>query len=339
MANENLYDAVDVMAIKSSGILTGLAAQGIVFDGNDDGSIFFQRELDVVKQRTYDVKHPRMTGLDLIHVSHETNPGAESITYYSYDKTGYAQIINNYATDLPRVDIKGVPHTSSVVSIGASYGYSMQDIRASKLADKHLDQRRGEAARFVIDKKINELVFVGDSEHNVIGLLSTNNNIPVYTLSQVTSGGSQTTSWSAKTADEIVADLIGMISAQAESTADVESPNAIALPPSVVRELTVKRIEGTDVSVWKYIKENLPSIKKWIECPELEARSTSTNPYGKRVLIVFNDSEEKASFEIPMAFYQYPAQPKNLEIQVNCEARVGGLILYYPMAFVIAAGI
>ncbi len=33
-------------------------------------------------------------------MSHEVNPGAETITYYSYEKTGFAKIIANYSTDL-----------------------------------------------------------------------------------------------------------------------------------------------------------------------------------------------------------------------------------------------
>lgn len=329
------YDAADVAAIQGSGILPSLKAQGFVFDGNDDGSLYFAQELDVVKQKTYDVKYPRMTGLDLIHASHEVNPGAESITYYSYDKTGFAAIIGNYATDLPRADVVGAPHTSSVVSIGASYGYSMQDMRSSKLANKKLDQRRGESARYQIERKINELVFAGDAEHNVTGLLSSGNSIPIYTLATV----SGSTSWKNKTADEIIADIIGIISYQATTTMDVEAPDSIALPPSVVRELTAKRIDGTDVSVMQYLKKTLTSIKNWKECPELEAASTATNRFGSRVMIVYKDDAEKATFEIPMAFYQYPAQPRNLEIQINCEARVGGLIIYYPMAFTIAAGL
>ena len=36
-----------------------------------------------------------------------------------------AAIINNYATDLPRVDVKGESHTAHIKSIGDSYGYNV----------------------------------------------------------------------------------------------------------------------------------------------------------------------------------------------------------------------
>ena len=58
------------------------------------------------------------------------------MTYYSYEKTGMAVIISNYATDLPRADAKGKPTTAMIKSIGDSYGNSVQEMRASRMAGK-----------------------------------------------------------------------------------------------------------------------------------------------------------------------------------------------------------
>lgn len=75
---------------------------------------------------------------------------------YSYDRTGVAKIINNYATDLPRADVKGKPTTAYVKSVGDSYGYSVQEMRASRLAGKSLDVRKAEAARYAADYALNK---------------------------------------------------------------------------------------------------------------------------------------------------------------------------------------
>ena len=40
-----------------------------------------------------------------------------------------------------------------------------------------------------------------------------------------------------------------------------------------------------------------------------------------------------------MPFYQHPAQNKNLEVEVPCESRVAGLMLYYPLSALIVAGV
>ena len=50
--------------------------------------------------------------------------------------------------DLPRADVKGKPTTAYVKSVGDSYGYSVQEMRASRLAGKSLDVRKAEAARY-----------------------------------------------------------------------------------------------------------------------------------------------------------------------------------------------
>ena len=76
------------------------------FDSAEDAAVFFARELDYIKTQTYDRLYPEFTALQMFPVTHEVPEGAETVTYYSYDKTGMAKIISNYATDLPRVDVK-----------------------------------------------------------------------------------------------------------------------------------------------------------------------------------------------------------------------------------------
>ena len=40
-----------------------------------------------------------------------------------------------------------------------------------------------------------------------------------------------------------------------------------------------------------------------------------------------------------MPFYQYPAQVRNLETVIPCEARTAGVIVYYPLSALIAVGV
>ena len=134
------YDERDLVVIQASQH----------FDANE--SIFFARELEHIKTKTYDKKFAALTATSVIPVSNEVNPGAESITYYQYEPTGMAKIISNYATDLPRADVKGKPFTSVVKGIGSSYGYSIQDVRAARMAGKPLEQRKANAARLAIDQ-------------------------------------------------------------------------------------------------------------------------------------------------------------------------------------------
>lgn len=335
------FSPEDRKAICNSGISASLASNPQMnFDSDEDASLYFARELDYVKVQTYDKIFPELTALKMFPITHEVPEGAESVTYYGYEPTGMSKIINNYATDLPRADVKGQPKTAFVKGIGASYGYSVQDMRASKLAGKGLDARKGAAARYAIDRFINTIAWKGDKENNLVGILSENNDIPLYTLPNGTGGKAD---WKNKTVDEIIKDVAGMIAQVNAVTQNTEHPDTLAIPSDVYLELSLKRIPDTGISALKYLEENLSQIKI-VSCAELNSTAVDSNPYaktseGKGVALLYTNSEDKLSIEVPMPFYQHPAQNKNLEIIVPCESRMVGAMLYYPLSAIIAAGV
>lgn len=59
--------------------------QGAVMcDANE--ALFFARQLEHIKARTFDVKYPGLNGLRVLPVSTEAGAGAETITYEQYDQ-------------------------------------------------------------------------------------------------------------------------------------------------------------------------------------------------------------------------------------------------------------
>ncbi len=337
------YDAADLAALKMSNLMPALKEDRLLhFDSAEDASIFFARELDYIKSKSYDKVYPEFTALNKFPITHEVPEGAESMTYYSYEKTGMAAILSNYSTDLPRADVKGKPSTAFVKGIGTSYGYSVQDMRASRMAGKSLDTRRAEAARYAIDRTTNNIAFAGDADNNLVGVLSANNNIPLYTIKTVTVDGTQHTDFAHKTAAEILDDINGMFAYQSKITKGVEKADTLMLPHSVYIDISTRQIPNTGYTVLRFLKENAPFLKDIIPAPELESDAAETNPYAaqsKNVAFLFKNSAEKFSLEIPMNFYQYPLQNRNLEVLVPCEERVAGIIIYYPLSALIAVGV
>lgn len=344
MMPSKTYDLADAAAIFASAIPSTLAKNpNMRFDSAEDAAIFFARELDFIKSETYDVQYPEFTALTLFPTTHEVDEGAETVTYYSYDKQGMAKIISNYANDLPRVDVKGTPTTVPVKSVGDSYGYSIQEMRASRMAGKSLDVRKADTARYQIERIINRIAWMGDKESGLPGVLSEGNDIPVYILAQ---GASGKTEWTEKTADECLADVKGILKQVSKTTHGVEKADTLALPEETYIALGTTRIPDTSVTLLKFLQDNLPgSIKEIVSTPELNSNATDTNPYakddgtGKGVLLLYTKSEKKMAIEVPMPFLQHPAQNKNLEIEVPCEARVVGAMIYYPLSAVIAVGV
>ena len=343
MANKHTnYDQRDMQALLQSAIPAAImASSGAHFDSAEDASVFFARELDYIKRQSYDVEYPELTALKLFPITSEADEGAETIVYYTYDKQGLAKVIDNYSDDLPRADVNGKPSYAQVKSIGASFGYSAQEMRASRLANKNLDGRKAEAARYQIEALTNRIAWAGDVESNLMGVLSLGQNIPLFT---VPNGAAGSTKWRTKSADEILADVSGMQMQVAETTNNVEQPDTLCLPADVYMDIATRRIPDTQTTVLSFIKEHSPYIKDVVSVAELGSKNVDTNPYaaatnGQGVAFLFKNDERKLSLENPMPLRMYTLQTHNLESVVPCEARTAGVIVYYPMSALIAVGV
>jgi hypothetical protein len=336
------YNRKEAKTLRESAIPAAvMASEGTRFDSEDDASVFFARELDHVKAESYDVEYPEFTALNLFPVSNDTDPGAETVTYYTYDKTGLASVIDNYSTDLPRADVTGKPSYAQVKSIGDSYGYSAQEMRASRMAGKSLDARKAESARYQIDNLTNKIAWRGDEASGLMGVLSTGQNVPLYTI---TNGASNKADWANKTADEILADINGMQKQVARVTKNVERPDTLCVPSDVYMDISTRRIPDTATTVKAFLLANAPYLKDIISAAELDADAVDTNPYakvtdGKGVAFLFKNDKRKMALENPMPFMQYPLQVKGLETIIPCEARTAGVIFYYPLSALIAVGV
>lgn len=341
------YDSLERDALRYdpnlSNMLRAVDPEGMRFDSIDDASIHFARELDYIKSENYDIEYPEMSALDLFPISHEIDEGAETMTYYSYDKTGVAQLITNYSDDLARADIKGKPTTVQIEGYGVSYGYSVQEMRASRYSNKSLDARKGEAARYACDNKTNIIAWAGDKATGRQGILSPENDIPLFIPPEGETSG--TTAWVDKSASEIMKDINMMQQQVAKMTKNIERPDTLVLPYDVFIDISNRQIEHTGMTVKKFIEDNAPFLKTITCAAELQADCPETNPYGaydesgQNVAILYKKDIRKFSLEIPMPFFQHVVQPKNLEMTIPCETRVAGVVLYYPLSLLIAVGI
>ena len=84
------YDVADLAALKASNLMPALKEDRLCrFDSTDDASIFFARELDYIKSKSYDKIYPEFTALNKFLSLTKYRKRAESMTYYSYERTGY----------------------------------------------------------------------------------------------------------------------------------------------------------------------------------------------------------------------------------------------------------
>ena len=294
-------------------------------------TMFFQGELEQVKAKSYDVLKVPLKAFELIPVDSTTAPGARTVTYDQYDSTGIAKIISNYADDLPTADVKGKEFYSTIKSIGNSYVYSKDDIRAAQFAGKPLNQRKANAAVEAHRQLMNKLAFFGDAEYGIQGLL-TNANIP---SAPVVAGAATTLTWVTKTPDEILKDLNSAVSDMLDLTKGVEVPNTIVMPIAQYNYIaTTARSANSDTTILQFFKGNNPGIEvMW--ATELKGAFTG----GTDGFIVYNRNPDKLFMEIPMMVEMSPAQEKGLSYTIPCESKFGGVIVPYPLSVSFRRGI
>lgn len=294
-------------------------------------TMFFQRELEQVKAKSYDVLKVPLKAFELIPVDSTTAPGARTVTYEQYDSTGIAKIISNYADDLPTADVKGKEFHSTIKAIGNSYVYSKDDIRAAQFAGKPLNQRKANAAVEAHRQLMNKLAFFGDAEYGIQGLL-TNANIP---NAPVVAGAATTLTWVTKTPDEILKDLNSAVSDMLDLTKGVEVPNTIVMPIAQYNHIaTTARSANSDTTILQFFKGNNPGIEvMW--ATELKGAFTG----GTDGFIVYNRNPDKLFLEVPLMTEMSPAQEKGLAYSVSVESKFGGCIVPYPLSLSFRRGI
>ena len=295
-------------------------------------SVFFSKELEYRKSQSYDIIKAPLTAFELIPVSHEMDPAAETMAYEQYDSVGLARVISNYADDLPRVDVKGKEFISRIRGTGDSYGWSLQEIRASQRAGKRLDQRKGNAAIRAQRELWNRIAFYGDPVNGLPGLL-TNMSIPGADALTGAAGKK----WVNKTGAEILADLNELANANWILTKGVERPNTIVLP---LAEYTIANTRawqsgGTDTTIMQFFRDANPHITEVRPCVEFSGAELAANGvtrFNGGVAMSYYKSPEKLELQMPQMFEELPVEVRGLEFIINCHARIGGVTVYYPFS-------
>lgn len=289
----------------------------------NDLVIFFEKELEATKARSYDVLRTPLNGMRLVPVSYEAGPGAETIRYEQYDLIGQARILANYGDDLPRADVVAREFRSPIRGIGNSYGYSLQEIRAAAMAGKPLEQRKANAALRAQQELWNRIVFNGDTISGLSGWISS-------LLIEVAAAGTGTagaTTFASKTADNILADLNAIANNIVDRTNGVETPDTLVMPIAQYNLInTTPRSATSDTTIREFYLGNQPYIKNIEVAPELKGAGSGATD----LMIAYTRSPDKLTFEMPQPFEQLPVQVQGLKFVVPCHSRVGGVIVYYP---------
>lgn len=304
-------------------------------DANE--TIYFLRELEFVKAQVYNKLYPEYMWQFLFPVDSSAGPGAEAITYRSYDSVGVMKLMANYSDDAPRADVFAKEFTATIKSIRGSYGYSMQDVRASIYQNRPLKTLKADAAMAAYMQAVNDIAWFADGSGTYGGLYgflynpnTTKTNAPV---------GAWLTG--PKTADQIIGDVNYAITRPRVLTKKVEVVNTVIMPVDCYAHIaSTPRSSTSDTTILEFLQRVHPTVT-FVDCNEVAA--VNPKPSGAasatNCLIAYRRDPSKLELYIPQPFEQFPPQERNMEYIVNTHARIGGIAFYYPLSCIILEGL
>jgi hypothetical protein len=291
----------------------------------DSGTLglWLARQLDYVKSRSYDRHFPNMNANALVPDATDAPEWAETITIRMFDSVGMAKVVANYADDLPRVDVRAVAKTITVKTIGDSFGYNVNELRASRATGVALDQKKADMARRAIELKISSIKLMGDALYGLFGLFN-QPNIPAFVMPN-------TGDWTVLTGAQIYANMIAMVNAYNLQGNGIHTADHLELAPKAYAAANSQFVTGptgipiTALALFQQANPQITVENIW----EL----TGVGAGGKDYALLYERSADNFAHDYVMPFSQLPPEQRNLEIVTNCLARSAGVSVYYPLAF------
>jgi len=327
-------------AARFMGMLEGMGLTSTRTDSADGrldaGEVaYVLKALEYVFTETYDKEYPELLAITLLPVNTRVPSGAESYSYYQWDKTGTAMFITNYATDFPAAEVNLKRFNAPIHGIGNSYQYTIQDIRAAQAVQfgqgASLDTMKAEAARFVHAVFVDQVAAFGDSARGIKGFVN-HSDIPDVTP---ISGAWTTTLATISDANNfaIVNDLNKLVNAAEQATLGLHKPDTLILPLSVktrVMAPTSSFDRAPLLKTWLANQENIKSVFFWAKCDA--ANSGGKLTAGVARAIAYKRNPRILEYVLPQPFEQFPPQQIGLAFKVPCHSRTGGVSIRYPLA-------
>jgi hypothetical protein len=351
--NQPIPGAADVDFILSDEVEALVNAGHLV--GDDEG-VFFQRQLEYISAKSFDVLYPELKGRTLFALNTEGGEGINLITYRSYDQRGDTAIIAGKATDLPRGDINGKEYSIAVRTFGNAFGYSRQELAASKVTGLPLEARKAAASRKSYEQKVNQVIFFGSPDNNLQGFFNGPAGAPALTCERnvVAAGstGGNATQWRSgdKTPDDIIADLNNALTKMYADTKQIFSPNMIIMSVADKKLLqNTPRSVQSDMSILSWFLANNDFITSADQIKDVNevaniypdvgtgGSGSVSDPIdgvtpGASGFTVVAESEDNMRIREPFPYMHLPVQYKGLEYEINCYGRFAGIEMIRPGA-------
>lgn len=300
------------------------------YRADDNETMVVVRQLESIQNDLWSVEYPVPKVLTFVPRDTTVAPGATHFTWRIWDVVGMADFVVNYGKDLPRVDALVSETTQKIQPIGDAFAYTHEDLRMAAQGQIQLDSTKARAAKDAIDRKLDSVLSLGHVPTGITGFAN-NANVPRLT---VTNGAWLTTNIA--NPDKLLADLNQMEATIITQSYDNHAPDTLILPLRHYALIaTLPRSANSDTTVLDFFLKNSRNIKR----VESWYRLATSGPLSAPMAIMYKNDPMVLRAIVPVAFEQLTPEVRNLEWLVNCLARVGGTVVYKPLAMLYGDGI
>ena len=294
-------------------------------DANE--TLAFGRSLEHIYTTAIEQEFPALCAREFFPVIGGVDPGAESFTWYEYRDVGLAKMLVNYADDLQPVEAYGSNNMSPIERHGTANMFSTQDLRASRKILEDIGARKARIARESIERRIEQVAALGHTVRNVPGVLK-NSNVPLITTGL-------NTGWTTASSADILEDLMVIayaIKKQSKGRHGAGGLNLLFGTNSYEIVSTHFMSEAgalagvTIKDAFLAAQKMVTSVEWWGYCDTADAQND-----GERAM-VYEPDPSNLGLVIPLEFEQHPPQAKDLMFKVPCEGRIGGAVIFRPLA-------
>lgn len=325
-------------------LLRGMNLQTLRQDAADERvdageAAYVLKALEYVYSEAANKEYPEFLAKTLLPVDTRVPTGAESWTYYQWDRIGKAKFIQNYATDFPNVAAFLTRFNKPVAAVGVGYQYTIQDLRAAMSVQygtgAQLDQIFADTARLAHEMFIDDVAAYGSAARGIDGFV-THSAIPTVTVS---AGGGAWTTTLATVSDAnnaiIVADLNKLTQSVEQATLGIRKPDTLILPlsvkPRVMAPSAISQFNpGSVIELWLKQQDTIKNVFFWSKLDAAQSDGNLTANTARAM--VYKRDPSVVGLVIPQLFEQFPPQARGMAFKVPCHSRIGGIKLPYPLA-------
>lgn len=284
-------------------------------------SAFYYRQLIKLSSKAFAVQYEELKARSLFPLLSDGPSFADdAYAFQTWDGTGEAAVVGNYADDLPTADAFTKEQLSRHAPVASSVVMNFKEMAKDRQTGTGLLAKKQERAVRAVEQKIHKCALYGDAQRQIPGFL----NNPQLPTPLAASGD-----WGSISTDTVLDELHSIANAPPQNTLQIETVDTLLMPTEEFHHISVRRLPDSDLTIRQHFMASTPYIKNIEVLPELNTGDTAGT--GPRV-IAYRRDEAAVALNIPMDPTWLPSQTKNLTTVYPLLGACGGVIVFLPQS-------